>query len=67
MHIIGHKKIDGKDWFLVKDSWRDAFEGKHKGYFFFTDDFIKLKVLAYLIHKEAIPEIVKKLNNQFQK
>lgn len=59
MHIIGYQNVNGKDWFLVKDSWRDAFEGKHKGYFFFNDDYIKLKVLAYLVHKDAVPDIIK--------
>jgi bleomycin hydrolase len=63
MHIIGYQNINGKDWYLVKDSWRDAFEGYHKGYFFMTDDYIKLKILAYLIHKDAIPEIMKQIIN----
>ena len=63
MHIVGYKRLNDKDWFLVKDSWRDAFEGQHKGYFFMTDDFVKLKILAYMIHKDAIPEIMKQIKN----
>ena len=58
MHIVGFQNLEGKDWYLVKDSWRDAFAGKHKGYFFMTEGFIKLKILAYLVHKNAIPEIM---------
>jgi bleomycin hydrolase len=54
MHIIGYQNLNGKDWFLVKDSWRDAFTGKHKGYFFMTDDYVKLKILAYFTHKDAV-------------
>lgn len=48
MHIVGATESDGHDWFLVKDSWRDAWEGSHKGYFFYRDDFARLKILAYL-------------------
>jgi bleomycin hydrolase len=58
MHIIGYQKFNGEDWFLVKDSWRDAFEGKNKGYFFFSEAYVKLKVLAFLVHKEIISDIL---------
>ncbi len=61
MHIVGYQNKNGKDWYLVKDSWRDAFTGNHKGYFFMTDDYMKLKILAYLIHKDAIPKIVNQI------
>jgi bleomycin hydrolase len=61
MHVVGSTNIQGEDWFLVKDSWRDAFEGEFKGYFFYHADFARLKILAYLVHKDAIPEIAKKI------
>ena len=32
MHMIGFTHYQGNDWFLIKDSWRDAWEGEHKGY-----------------------------------
>jgi bleomycin hydrolase len=57
MHIVGMTRSGGHDWFLVKDSWRDAWEGKHKGYFFYRGDFVKLKVLAYLVHEGALPTL----------
>jgi bleomycin hydrolase len=66
MHVIGYTWNNG-DWFLVKDSWRDAWEGNVKGYFFFSGDFIKLKVLAYLVHKDGIPEITKLIRVSDQK
>ena len=59
MQVVGYTNSKVGDWFLVKDSWRDAWQGKYKGYFFFSGDFIKLKVLAYLVHKDGIPEITK--------
>jgi bleomycin hydrolase len=57
MHIVGYGEVTGEDWFLVKDSWRDAWEGTHKGYFFYHGDFAKLKILAYMVHREGVPEI----------
>ena len=63
MHIVGFQKIENTDWFLVKDSWRDAFLGNHKGYFFMNQDYIKLKILAYFIHKHAIPGIMNSLKD----
>jgi bleomycin hydrolase len=63
MHIIGYQLYHGQDWFLVKDSWRDAWQGKCKGYFFFSGDYVKLKVLAYLVHRDAIPEITQQVNH----
>jgi bleomycin hydrolase len=63
MHIVGFGEIDGEDWFLVKDSWRDAFEGRHKGYFFYHGDYAKLKILAYMVHKDGVPAIAELMSN----
>ena len=58
MHIVGFGEVNGEEWFLVKDSWRDAWEGKHKGYFFYHRDYARLKILAYMVHKDGVPDIV---------
>ena len=63
MHIVGFTNFKGEDWFLVKDSWRDAFEGAFKGYFFYHADFARLKILAFRVHKDAIPEITEKIRD----
>ncbi|MBI5463500.1 MAG: peptidase C1 [Ignavibacteriales bacterium] len=57
MQFVGFKKFGTEEWFLVKDSWRTAFEGPGKGYMFFHESYIKLKVLAILVHRDAIPDI----------
>jgi len=57
MHLIAYQAWGMQDWFLAKDSWRTAWEGANHGYFFFHESYIKLKVLAYLVHREGIPEI----------
>ncbi len=61
MHILAFKQIEGDDWFLVKDSWRTAWTGSAKGYYYFHGDYIKLKTLAYIIHKDAIPDITESI------
>ena len=61
MHIVAYKKFGSEDWFLAKDSWRIAWEGSNNGYFFFHESYVKLKVLAYLVHKGGVPEIRNRL------
>lgn len=61
MHIVGYKRKRGNDWFLVKDSWRTAWDGEFAGYYFFHGDYLKLKALAYLVHKDGVPDIVERI------
>jgi bleomycin hydrolase len=61
MHIIGYRQFNGQDWYLVKDSWRTAFETKPEGYFFFHESYVQLKVLAYLVHRDGIPLIARRM------
>ncbi len=61
MLFLGYQHKHGNDWFLVKDSWRDAWQGKFKGYFLDHGDYVKLKVLAFLVNRSAIPEISRHL------
>lgn len=61
MHMIGFTTAENVDWFLIKDSWRDAWKGDQKGYFFYRGDFVKLKVLAYLVHRDAVPDIMARI------
>ncbi len=61
IHLVGFKRYKGKDWFLIKDSGRSARYGKHKGYYFFRGDFIKLKMMTYTAHKDVLKEILPKL------
>lgn len=60
MHALAYKKISGQGWFLIKDSWRTAWLGKEQGYYYFHGDYLKLKMLAFLVHKDALPKIAKK-------
>jgi bleomycin hydrolase len=61
MHIVAYQRFGMEDWFLAKDSWRTAWEGPNHGYFFLHESYVKLKVLAYLVHRDAVPEICNSL------
>jgi len=61
IHLVGYKKKAGKDWFLIKDSGRSARQGKFKGYYFFREDFIKLKMLTFTVHKDMLKGVLPKI------
>jgi bleomycin hydrolase len=61
IHLLGLTRIDGHDWFLIKDSGRSSRWGKHEGYYFYRDDFIRLKMLTFMVHKDAIGELLAKV------
>ena len=54
VHVVGYKRIDNKDWFLIKDSGSSGFNGKAKGYYYFNEDFIKLKMMYFTVHESAV-------------
>ena len=61
IHLIGYKKgKDGKYWFLIKDSGSRAFNGKNKGYFFYHEDYVKLKIMDFMVNKEIVKDVLKK-------
>jgi len=61
IHIVGFTQAGGKDWFLVKDSGRSARWGKHEGYYFYREDYVKLKMLAFMVHRDAIAPLLAKV------
>ncbi len=63
IHIVGSLSNLRHDWFLVKDSGSSAQYGKYKGYYFFRDDFIKLKMLTFMIHKDAAMDVLENFRN----
>ncbi|MEM7039549.1 MAG: peptidase C1, partial [Bacteroidota bacterium] len=66
MHVVGYKEVDGNTWFLVKDSGagsRNCGEGcKSFGYYFFHEDFVKLKMMNFTVHEDAVKELLRKIN-----
>jgi len=61
IHLIGYKKLGKHSWFLIKDSGRSARRGKFKGYYMFRDDYVKLKILNFMVHRDAVKNVLKKM------
>ncbi len=60
VHLVGYTRVGDYDWFLIKDSAASAQHGKFKGYYFYREDYIRLKMLTYIVHKDAVKAVVKK-------
>lgn len=60
VHCVGLKETGPDTWFLIKDSWKTAYLGPVKGYFFYRDDYLKLKVLMIMTHKDAVADLLAK-------
>ena len=64
MHLVGYYEKDGKDWYLIKDSSsgsRNVGEDSPIfGYYFFSSDYNKLKMMGFTIHKDAVKDVLKK-------
>ena len=65
MHVVGYKEVDGVTWFLLKDSGAGSRSGslesnKNFGYYFFHEDYVKLKMMSFLVHKSAMKDLMPK-------
>lgn len=59
MHIVGvSKDQDGKEYYIVKNSWGAT--NDYKGYLYVTKNFIKYKSTALMVNKGAIPVAIAK-------
>jgi bleomycin hydrolase len=54
IHLIGYKKANGRSWYLIKDSGSSSFNHDPKGYYFLTEDYIRLKMMNFMVHKDAV-------------
>ena len=65
LHIVGYKEKDGVTWFLVKDSGAGSRTGgieknKNFGYYFLHEDYVKLKMMDFMVHKDMMKELLPK-------
>ena len=59
IHIVGYKQAeDGVTWFLIKDSGSGARNGRNKGFYFYHEDYVKLKMTTFMVHRSAVEEYV---------
>ena len=63
MHIVGLAKDENnRRYFYTKNSWGES-SNPLNGFLYMSEDYVKLKTIAILVHKKAVPdEIAKKLN-----
>ncbi len=65
MHVVGYMEKDGVTWFLVKDSGAGSRTGgieknKNFGYYFFHEDYVKLKMMDFMVHKDMMKDLLPK-------
>lgn len=64
MHLIGYLEKDGKDWYLIKDSGSGSRncgkDSKNFGYYFFREDYVKLKMMTFMVHKDMLKDYLPK-------
>jgi bleomycin hydrolase len=61
VHCVGYlEEAKRGNWFLIKDSWENAWWGNVKGYFFYQDDYVRLKCLMFMVHRDAVKEMLEK-------
>jgi len=64
LHLVGYLEKDGKDWYLIKDSGSGSRNNddnaKEFGYYFFSEDYVRLKMMDFMVHRDAVKELLKK-------
>jgi len=64
IHLVGYMTKDNKDWYLIKDSGSGSKNVEPKGYYFFNEDYVKLKIVNYIIHKDAVKNLLEKFDKK---
>jgi len=62
MHMVGYSDRENGRWYLIKDSGSGAHTGEITGYYFFHDDYIRLKIMNIIVHKDAVTELLKRFD-----
>lgn len=64
IHLVGYLEKDGKDWYLIKDSGSGSRnndpDASEFGYYFFSEDYVKLKMMDFMVHKDAVKDLLEK-------
>lgn len=54
IHLIGAGQGPGGRWYLIKDSGSSSFNHDPKGYYFLSEDYVRLKMMDFMVHKDAV-------------
>ncbi len=60
IHMVGYTNKDGVMWYLIKDSGSGSRNLEPTGYYFFREDYVKLKMMDFMVHKEAVKDLLAK-------
>ncbi len=61
LHLVGYLEKPNGAWFLIKDSGSGGHNNQNSpGYYYYHEDFVKLKMMTFTIHKDAAKEILQK-------
>ena len=66
MHLVGYTTYKGQKWYLIKDSSSGSRNNDPKapefGYYFFRQDYVKLKMMDIMVHKDMLKDYMSKFN-----
>ena len=62
IHLVGWSVVDGKDWYLIKDSGASSRNSPHSGYYFWHEDYVKLKMMTFTVHKDLVQNLLGKVS-----
>jgi bleomycin hydrolase len=54
VHAVALKEHGGREWLLIKDSNRSSRLGQYPGYYMWDLDYVRLKMLAVLVHRDRL-------------
>jgi len=60
IHVVGIMQNNDGDWYLIKDSGSGAQNGPNKGYRFYHSDYIKLKIMDLVVHRDIAADLLQK-------
>ena len=62
IHLVGYEEKNGVTWFLIKDSGSGAYNTGDKGYYFYREDYVKLKIMDFMVHKDMFKDYFSKFS-----
>lgn len=61
IHLVGYCEKPNGTWFLIKDSGSGSRNNaQNPGYYYYHEDFVKLKMMTFTIHKDAVKDVLAK-------
>ncbi len=63
IHLVGYMENKEGTWFLIKDSGSGSHDGKNEGFYFYHENYLKLKIMNLMLHKDAVKWLLEKFKN----